>query len=125
MLKKYIYITLGLIFVGLGFLGVFLPGIPTTPFVLLGAWFFSRSSKYLENWLVNHKTFGSFIIDWRKYKGIKRKSKIVAISVIIPTFTFSIYSSSNIYIKILLGAFCITLCAYLLTRPEPPMIKDS
>ena len=125
MLKKYIYITLGLIFVGLGFLGVFLPGIPTTPFVLLGSWFFSRSSKTLENWLVNHKTFGPFIMDWRKYKGIKRKSKIVAISVIIPTFTFSIYSSSSINIKILLGAFCITLCTYLLTRPEPPIIKDS
>ena len=116
---------MGLIFVGVGFLGVFLPGIPTTPFVLLGSWFFSRSSKTLENWLVNHKTFGPFIMDWRKYKGIKRKSKIVAISVIIPTFTFSIYSSSSINIKILLGAFCIALCTYLLTRPEPPIIKDS
>ena len=77
MLKKYIYISLGLIFVGLAFLGVFLPGIPTTPLILLSAWFFSKSSQRLEKWLKNHKTFGPLILNWEKYRGINRKSKIV------------------------------------------------
>ena len=121
MLKKYIYISLGLIFVGLAFLGVFLPGIPTTPLILLSAWFFSKSSQRLEKWLKNHKTFGPLILNWEKYRGINRKSKIVAICLIIPTFAFSIYSISIIRIKIFLGLFCVSLCSYLITRPEPPI----
>ena len=107
--------------VGLGFLGVFVPGIPTTPLILLAAWFFSRSSKDLEQWLINHKTFGPLIIDWKKYKGIKRKSKIISICLIIPTFSFTIYSISNFYLQLSLGLFCICLCTYLITRPEPPV----
>ena len=121
MLKKYIYISLGLIFVGLAFLGVFLPGIPTTPLILLSAWFFSKSSQRLEKWLKNHKTFGPLILNWEKYRGINRKSKIVAICLIIPTFAFSIHSISIIQIKIFLGLFCVSLCSYLITRPEPPI----
>ena len=121
MLKKYIYISLGLIFVGLAFLGVFLPGIPTTPLILLSAWFFSKSSQRLEKWLKNHKKFGPLILNWEKYRGINRKSKIVAICLIIPTFAFSIYSISIIQIKIFLGLFCVSLCSYLITRPEPPI----
>ena len=107
--------------VGLGFLGIFVPGIPTTPLILLAAWFFSRSSKHLEKWLINHKTFGPLIIDWKKYKGIKRKSKIISICLIIPTFSFTIYSISNFYLQFSLGLFCICLCTYLITRPEPPL----
>jgi len=124
LLKKYIYISFGLISIGLGFLGAFLPGIPVTPFVLLSAWFFSRSSKKLEKWLKNHKTFGQLIINWEKYKGINRKSKIVAICLIIPTFAFSIYSISTFSIKIFLGLFCVSLCSYLITRPEPPICTN-
>jgi hypothetical protein len=124
LLKKYVYIFVGLIFVGLGFLGVFIPGIPTTPFILLSAWFFSRSSKYLEKWLIDHKTFGPFINDWREYGGIKRRAKILSVCVIIPTFSFSIFSISNLFAQLGLGLFCIILCMYLLSRPEPPIIKD-
>ncbi|MDP6877560.1 MAG: YbaN family protein [Candidatus Marinimicrobia bacterium] len=123
MFKKYLYICLGLIFVGLGFFGIIIPGIPTTPFVLLAAWFFSRSSQRLDRWLINHKTFGPFINDWKRYKGIKRKSKILSICVIIPTFSISIYSTSNFYLQSGLGLFCISLITYLLTRPEPPITK--
>ena len=124
MLKKYIYISFGFIFVGLAFLGIFLPGIPTTPLILLAAWFFSRSSEKLEKWLKNHKTFGPLILNWEIYKGINRKSKIIAICLIIPTFAFSIYSISIVQIKIFLGLFCISLCSYLITRPEPPISSN-
>ena len=124
MLKKYIYISFGFIFVGLAFLGIFLPGIPTTPLILLAAWFFSRSSEKLEKWLKNHKTFGPLILNWERYKGINRKSKIIAICLIIPTFAFSIYSTSTVQIKIFLGLFCISLCSYLITRPEPPISSN-
>ena len=121
MIKKYIFIGLGLLFVGLGFVGIIMPGIPTTPFLLLSAWFFSKSSKFLENWLINHKVFGLLIRDWKEHRSISRKSKIVAVIVIIPTFTFSIYSSLNFIIDLTLGVTCFCLCAYLISRPEPPI----
>ena len=120
MIKKYLFIGLGSFFVCLGFIGIIIPGIPTTVFLLLSAWFFSRSSPFLENWLINHKLFGRLIRDWNEHKSISRKSKIVAVIIIIPTFSFSIYSSLNITIDILLGIICISLCAFLISRPEPP-----
>jgi len=121
LIKKYLFIGLGSLFVFLGFIGIVIPGIPTTPFLLLSAWFFSKSSSFLENWLINHKLFGPLIRDWNEHKSISRKSKIVAVIIIIPTFTFSIYSSLNMIIDILLGITCISLCAYLISRPEPPL----
>ena len=121
MIKKYFFIGLGFLFIGLGFIGIIIPGIPTTPFLLLSAWFFSKSSSFLENWLINHKLFGPLIRDWNKHKSISRKSKIVAVIIIIPTFAFSIYSSLNMIIDILLGITCISLCAFLISRPEPPI----
>ena len=117
------FIGLGSLFVCLGFIGIVIPGIPTTPFLLLSAWFFSKSSSFLENWLINHKLFGPLIRDWNEHKSISRKSKIVAVIIIIPTFAFSIYSSLNMIIDILLGITCIILCAYLISRPEPPLEK--
>ena len=65
-IKNYIYIFLGLLFLVLGFIGLLLPVIPTTPFILVSVWFFARSSKKLENWLVNHKIFGKSIRDWKE-----------------------------------------------------------
>ena len=121
MIKKYLFIGLGSLLVCLGFIGIVIPGIPTTPFLLLSAWFFSKSSSFLENWLINHKLFGPLIRDWNEHKSISRKSKIIAVIIIIPTFTFSIYSSLNMIIDILLGITCISLCAYLISRPEPPL----
>tara|TARA_B100001175_G_C19316888_1_gene545803 strand:- start:26 stop:403 length:378 start_codon:yes stop_codon:yes gene_type:complete len=121
LIKKYLFIGLGSLFVCLGFIGIIIPGIPTTPFLLLSAWFFSKSSSFLENWLINHKLFGPLIRDWNKHKSISRKSKIVAVIIIIPTFAFSIYSSLNMIIDILLGITCISLCAFLISRPEPPI----
>ena len=115
------FIGLGSLFVCLGFIGIIIPGIPTTPFLLLSAWFFSKSSSFLENWLINHKLFGPLIRDWNEHKSISRKSKIVAVIIIIPTFAFSIYSSLNMTIDILLGITCISLCGYLISRPEPPL----
>ena len=115
------FIGLGSLFVCLGFIGIIIPGIPTTPFLLLSTWFFSKSSSFLENWLINHKLFGPLIRDWNEHKSISRKSKIVAVIIIIPTFAFSIYSSLNMIIDILLGITCISLCAFLISRPEPPL----
>ena len=117
--KQIVYFIVGLAFLGVGIAGTVLPGVPTTPCVLASAWFFSKSSKRMENWLLNHKIFGKLIKDWRANGSISKNSKRNAVLVIIPTFALSIYLIPGDPAKVGLGAFCILLCAFLLTRPLP------
>ena len=125
MIKRYFYLALGCVCVGLGFIGTVVPGIPTTPLILIAAWAFARSSKRFESWLIGHPVFGFLIRDWRDYKGIRRKNKIVAILVIIPTFVITITLAFNVVIDIIFALFAIALCIYLATRPEPPTVPIS
>tara|TARA_B110000438_G_C15793718_1_gene641914 strand:+ start:1545 stop:1925 length:381 start_codon:yes stop_codon:yes gene_type:complete len=125
MIKKYLYITLGMIFVGLGFIGIILPGIPTTPFILLAAWLFSKSSKRFENWLINHKIFGPIILNWRMYRGISLNSKKYAIFIVILTFISTIWFAFSYKIDILLALGGLVLCFFIYTRPTPPFNKNT
>lgn len=81
-LKKGLLIIAGSICVGLGFLGVFLPLLPTTPFLLLAAACFAASSERLYNWLLANRYFGPLIRDWREHRSIPLKVKVVAITMI-------------------------------------------
>lgn len=78
LIYKWILVILGIISVGLGFLGIFVPGLPTTPFLLLSAFLFFRSSERLYNWLIHHPRFGSYIRYYRIHKAIPLKTKIYA-----------------------------------------------
>ena len=75
---RSMWLAIGLLSLSLGILGVFLPLLPTTPFVLLSAFCFSKSSSRLHLWLLNHKLFGHLINDWEKHGVIRTKVKIVA-----------------------------------------------
>jgi hypothetical protein len=74
-LAQYLYITVGWLFLGLGFIGIFLPLLPTTPFVLLAAFCFSRGSTTLHRWLLEQKTFGPMIRDWNQHGIIRLRVK--------------------------------------------------
>ncbi len=73
-----VFLVLGLTFVALGFAGIFLPVLPTTPFLILAAACFARSSQRLEGWLLNHRQFGLLLRDWRTRGAIPRKAKWMA-----------------------------------------------
>ena len=62
----------------LGVLGIFLPLLPTTPFVLLAAWCFSRGSARCEAWLLNHRLFGPIVRDWRERRAVPLRAKQIA-----------------------------------------------
>lgn len=70
---------LGWTMVGIGIAGIFLPLLPTTPFLLLAAWLFSRASPRLEQWLFDHPLFGQALRDWRQSGAISRRAKIAAL----------------------------------------------
>ena len=112
-------------FVGLAFIGVFIPGLPTTVFVLLAAWAFSRSSEKFEKWLLNHPIFGKLLRDWRDYGGLSVKSKITAVVLIIPTFSATIILTSfPIYADIAFAIGAVLLCTFLISRPVPPQNSE-
>lgn len=78
---KIVLALLGLISLGLGIIGAFLPLLPTVPFVLLSAYLFAKSSDRLHKWLITHRIFGQIIRDFREEKGISIQGKVTAISM--------------------------------------------
>ena len=78
-MKNKIYKALGFFFMGLAILGAFLPILPSTPFILLSAWFFSQSSEKWHNWLLASELFGPMIKNWETSQCISARTKIFAI----------------------------------------------
>lgn len=76
---KVLWIIAGSVFVVLGAFGVILPGLPTTPFLILAAACYIRSSQKLYDWLIANKTFGPYLKDYREGKGIPKRAKKIAL----------------------------------------------
>jgi len=76
--RKFFYNVAGCACVGLAFLGLFLPLLPTTPFLLLAAFCFSRGSERLHGWLLGHRTMGPIIRDWNERRVIRPRVKVLA-----------------------------------------------
>lgn len=115
-LLKYILASLGLISLSLGVLGVFLPLLPTTPFLLLSAALFMRSSKRLYHWLMNHKLFGKYLQKYIHHKVISKRTKIISLSLLwILILTSIIFVIDKIIIKILLLAIAIAVTIHILS----------
>jgi uncharacterized membrane protein YbaN (DUF454 family) len=111
---KGLLIIIGIISVGLGILGMFLPVLPTTPFLLLAAACFARSSKRFYHWLLNNKWFGSYIKNYREGKGIPIRIKILSMGFMwITILTSSIFFLDIIYIRILLIVIAIIVTIHI------------
>lgn len=122
---RYAMIGLAMFFLLLGFIGVFTPIMPTMPFVLLSAVCFARSSPRFYNWLMNHQWFGPSLRDWKTTGGIRRKNKILAISLLGFTMTPTVVFIIPIMgVKILMTVIGLTVAAFIATRPDPDLIKS-
>jgi hypothetical protein len=113
-LKKYIFIILGSLFLILGIIGIFLPVLPTTPFLLLTSFFYLKSSKKLHNWLINHKVFGEYIYNYITYKGVKKKDKIKSLILLYLTLSISFYLVDIIHVRIFLILVAIGVTIHIL-----------
>jgi len=85
-----LYKSLGFIFLGLGVIGVFLPLLPTTPFLLVSAGCFAKSSEKWHRWLLSNRIFGPIIKDWQEKKCISLSTKVIAISLVVLSGGYSI-----------------------------------
>jgi uncharacterized membrane protein YbaN (DUF454 family) len=116
---KYIFLSLGWINFVLGVLGFFLPVLPSVPFMILAAYFFSKGSERLHLWLLHNRYFGPTIRDWETHKKLPKKVKLtLSLSIILlflyPMFFFTI---AAIY-QILMAIMALTALYYLWKIPS-------
>lgn len=117
---RYLWFALGGTALALGAIGVVLPVLPTTPFVILAAFAFGKSSPRLHAWLLRSRLFGNMIIEWETHGVIPLRVKILACTMMFAVLAFSIYAQAPRgviiaqTIGILLGA------GYVVTRPSQP-----
>lgn len=117
-LLKIFYIILGTISLGLGIIGIVVPGLPTTPFILLTAWLYIKGSDKLHKWLISNKIFGKYILNFEKNKGMTMKSKIVSTAMmwtmISISCTFFIESNTIRLVVIAMGAIGTSVMLFFL-----------
>ena len=118
-IKRWGWFALGWLMVALGFIGLMLPVMPTTIFLILAAACFSHSSPRFEAWLLNHRWFGPPILRWRERGAIPRKAKIFAIVSMAGGYGVMLYTVRPAWWIDLLVALSLIACAlYVATRPD-------
>jgi uncharacterized membrane protein YbaN (DUF454 family) len=113
--RKWLLMTIGILAVGLGIIGIFLPLLPTTPFLLLAAACFIRSSDRLYQWLIHNRWFGSYLRNYREHRAIPLRAKGIALVLLWTTMTYSVFGLIThwaVRVILLLIATAVTL--YLL-----------
>lgn len=121
LVLKAVYVITGLLMTGLGFLGIFLPLLPTTPFLLLAAWLFSRSSPRFNDWLLTNKWFGSYIKNYREKKGISIKNKIISVTTLwITILTTAVFFITSVWVRIVLGLIAATVTFHIVSFKTLP-----
>ena len=117
---RYVYLAIGVFFVGLGVLGAVLPVLPTTPFLLISLWAFSKSSMRLERWLLEHKRFGPKLVAWRAHRVVPLPAKLAAWGSMTVSLTLMIIAQRSL-VAILGAASVMAVGAiYIATKPSKP-----
>ena len=118
-MTRIIALLLAYFFLALAIVGVFLPGLPTVPFLLLTAWFAAKGSENLHRWLYAHPHLGKLLIDWEKQGAVSRSSKVIAVLMLIFSWVVMYQGIDNKLILTSLAILFISIMAYLISRPEP------
>lgn len=117
-LIRYSLIAIGTLSVGLGILGIFLPLLPTTPFLLLAATCYAKSSDKFYNWLISHKWFGNYIKQYREGQGIPLRGKVIGIAMTWTTILISvIFAAKILLLKIFLILVAVGVTIFMLRMP--------
>jgi uncharacterized protein len=123
-----ILIIFGWTCVAIGAIGAVTPGLPTTIFLIMAAWAFSRSSKRFHTWLYGHKYLGPYITAWEEHRVIPKRAKIVAISMMSLSLTIVIvFIAKTALLPMIMAAVMLPAAIYIVTRasvvPEPVLVR--
>ncbi len=111
------YLVLGWIFVGIGVIGLFLPLMPTVPFLLVAAFCFERGSPKLHQWLIEHPRLGPPLNDWRRNRVIRWPAKILATVGLTVSLSYTCFFSDRPdWVKWTVGAIGLTVIIFILSR---------
>jgi uncharacterized membrane protein YbaN (DUF454 family) len=120
---RSVLLVLGWIWIGIAFIGIVAPIIPTTGPILLAAFFFSKSSERFDTWLVNNRLFGGIVRGWRAGEGFTVRAKVVAVTAIIASFgitTVFALGGSPMAVRAGMWLLAFAIAAYVVTRPTKP-----
>ena len=115
---RVVLLGLGWLMLGIAFIGVAIPVIPTTGPVIFAAFLFSKSSERFDHWLVTNRLFGQIVRDWRAGAGFTVRAKTIAVAAIAATFTISVLFAVHSTIgRVLMIAMGCAVAAFVVSRP--------
>jgi uncharacterized membrane protein YbaN (DUF454 family) len=126
-MKKFLFITIGIIFVIIGVIGIFLPLLPTTVFLIIASYFFMKSSPELNERLLNNKYLGEYIRNYKEKKGMPIKSKISSIFILWTSILISSYfliDSKTVIVILLIVAIGVTIHIATLESIKTNSVSD-
>jgi uncharacterized protein len=116
--RHTLLVVAGMLFVGLGVVGIFLPILPTTPFLLLAAYCFARSSDRFYHWLLTNRWFGEYIRNYREGRGMPLREKIISLTALWLTVGLTVaFSVSAWWLRLLLLGIALGVTTHLVRLP--------
>lgn len=116
---RLVLLGLGWLAVALALVGVFLPILPTTPFLLVAAWAFAKSSRRMRIWLYEHPRFGRFLQDWRTDGAIPLRGKLAAVGGMALAWHIVFFTADRVWVPAAVGVCLALVAIYVVTRPAP------
>ncbi len=118
--RRWLWLLLAYLALGLGIIGIFLPGLPTTPFVLLAAFAAARGSRRLHARLLAHRTFGPMIREWQASGAVNRRAKYWAIGMMAASSAIMFATAPRWWMAAIGTGIMAVVGLWLWLRPEPP-----
>ncbi len=119
MLRMVLWRILALLFIGIAFLGLVLPGLPATEFLLLALWCSTKGWPELQQWLMNHPKFGPMLNDWQQHKAIPQRAKVFALVSMTLSCFLLFLSDFPLWVKCTTSSIMVIVLYWLITRPTP------
>ncbi len=116
-MAKLTALVLAYIFLALAIIGLFLPVMPTVPFLLLAAWFSAKGSERLHRWLYAHPHFGKMLIDWEERGAISRTGKVATVLTLSASWTFLYFQLESIWGLTAMAILFIVITTFVVSRP--------
>ncbi|MBY4598718.1 YbaN family protein [bacterium BD-1] len=118
--RRWMWLLLAYAALALGIIGIFVPGLPTTPFVLLSAFAAARGSRHLHDWLLAHRVYGPMIRDWQATGSVNRRAKQWAIGTMAASSLLMFATAPKWWMAATGTAIMAVVGTWLWLRPEPP-----
>lgn len=114
-LKKCLLLAAGFASLAIGIVGIILPLLPTTPFLLLSAGCFLRSSERFYTWITGHRLFGAYIKNYLKYRAVSVRSKVFSLIMLWAVILISEFHFTALWLRLLLAAVAVGVSIHILT----------